>query len=219
MRNIKVTALAAVAAACVHVGAQASSVLYDFTGVADDGQTLTGTYEFDPSGYDQFATDGATYSQGYADNVVGGAHGVIDLSGGFRLEVGGADASLGVSYETVIYKGARVPDPTDAFIVSAGSATSTGAVSVMELETRSAAGASQMFPGPRGDLSLSQAVQFMTPGSSNLGYFAFIAPDGSVTSQDFVITSIGVVPEAPSSLLMAGGLALFALRRRARAAR
>jgi hypothetical protein len=220
-----VAALACVAGLLSGPDATAAPITYAFTGTTFGypgmaGQTVTGTYTYDPALYTGSFTDGATINQAYRDGApVGSAFGTLSLSGGLRSDVGGAGTQWGVSYQTIVKKGfaAGGTAAVDSFEVYAASIDAAGNTHAFELLTQSPSASSDLIvPGtPGDDLSVTQPVSFMTPGSWNVGYFAVISPDStSFIASDFLITSISAVPETPVFPMMMLGLALLSFRAR-----
>lgn len=216
MNKSHLRALVCAIAMSAAFAARATPVTYSFTGVAYGyaafaGQTVTGSYTYDPSRYTGYASDEATYGQSYINGAPNGsATATVHLSGGFVDTVDGPGTPLGVSYQTIVTKSSL----TDSFELYATSSDAGGATHAIELFTgQSGSRPDAIFPGSsRSDYAATQPVSFLTPGSSHVGYFVMMTPDGSAMASDFVITSISVVPEPASALLMLAGAALLGLR-------
>jgi len=223
MKKSTKLALAIVAALMSAAAANAHPITYRFTGTtfaggALDGQSVSGTYTYDPSLYTSTVTDGSTLNQRYVDGApIGSAYGSIQLSGGFASAFGDAGSQGGVSYQTIVQKGYA---GQDLFELYGGSVDAGGGFHVLELETQQSSSLPDLiYAGAAADdLSVTQPVSFLTPYSANIGYFALIGTDGSVIASDFSITQISAVPEASTvSMLLAGaGLLWLRMRRRAR---
>jgi hypothetical protein len=223
MNKSTTLALSIAAALMSATAVNARPITYQFTGTtfaggALDGQSLSGTYTYDPSLYASTFTDGSTLNQRYVDGApLGSAYGSIRLSGGFATSFGDADSQLGVSYQTIVQKDHA---GQDLFELYGASVDASGGIHALALLTQQ----SSLLPdliyagSAPGDLSVTQPVSFLTPYSSNVGYFALIGADGSVIASDFSITQISAVPEASTiSMLLAGaGLMSLRLRRRTR---
>ena len=213
MNKLHLRAFVCAIAVSAAFAAQATPVTYSFTGVAYGyaafaGQTVTGTYSYDPSLYTSYVTDGATYGQSYIDGAPNGsAVATVRLSGGFVDAVDSPGTPSGVSYQTIITKSPL----TDSFELYAASSDAGSAIHAIELFTGQPGGIPDaIFPGSSSsDYSATQPVSFLTPGSTDIGYFVTITPDGFAMASDFVITSITAVPEpAPASLMLAGAALL-----------
>jgi hypothetical protein len=228
MNKTAFLAAACAAALLASPALRASPVTYQFTGIdfgAYNGQTISGTYTYDPAYYTGFATDGATYGQSYVNGAPSGSVSAAwQFSGGHTGGFGGANP-LGVTFQTIVQKGFVRSDvgAVDAFEVYGGSNNAAGGYSVLELLTQQPASTPDLiFPGAApGDFSPTQPVSFLTSGSMNIGYYAeFNAAGLLVASGDFEITSITTaVPEAPTTALMVAGLAMLAIGGRRRQAR
>lgn len=225
MNKSIVVAMACTAGLLASSSVTATPITYKFAGTTFGypgiaGQTITGTYTYDPALYTGSFTDGATINQEYLDGApLGSAFGSLLLSGGLRSAIGDAGTQLGVSYQTIVEKGYTLggAGPVNSFEVYASSVDSAGYIHAFELLTQGPATSHDLiFPGaPQGDLSVEQPVSFLTPGTWNVGYFAVISPDfTSVVASNFSITSIEVVPESSILAMMMTGLALLSLRPR-----
>lgn len=229
MNKSIVLAFASAATLMMSSGAHAAPIAYRFSGqtfAADtlDGQTISGSYTYDPSLYTHFVSDGHTYGQGYVDSApVGSAFSTFALSGGFNDSLGTAGSPFGVGFQTLVWKGVKLGDGSvvDRFELYASSVDAAGFWHVFELETQQAASAPDLiFPDAApNDFSVTQPASFLTAGSENIGYFAVFNPSGAILQHgDFTITSISAVPETPAFALMAAGLGALSLLRRRRAA-
>ncbi len=217
MKKSTVLALSFIAG-LMSVAASAHSITYQFSGRTFAGgalsdQSLTGTYTYDPSLYTSFFTDGVSVNQGFINGApIGSAHGSVRLSGGFSTSFGGSDSPLGVDYETILEKGNV---GVDSFALYGDSVDAAGRLHGLQLRTQQSSSSPDLiFAGaPSDDLSLTQPVSFLTPGSDNIGYFALISADGSQVSDSyFIITQISAVPEASTLSMLLAGAGLLSLR-------
>ena len=137
MNKLHLRAFVCAIAVSAAFAAQATPVTYSFTGVAYGyaafaGQTVTGTYSYDPSLYTSYVTDGATYGQSYIDGAPNGsAVATVRLSGGFVDAVDSPGTPSGVSYQTIITKSPL----TDSFELYAASSDAGSAIHAIELFT------------------------------------------------------------------------------------
>ena len=222
-----ILALACAAGLLASAAAQAKPVTYAFTGTAFggdfDGQTVTGTYSYDPALYDQSFSAGPGYLQSYVNGApIGSARGGIQFSGGFSDIVGGIGAVGGVAYQSIVEKN-YAPSPTgsvDGIELILGSADSVRSHDLQLYSQQSASLPDLIFPdGDETDLSATQPVAFMTPGSTNFGYYSsYDVASGTWVTSDFNLTSVTqVVPEASNLAMLSAGAALVLLARRRKA--
>lgn len=215
MKSIARVLVSAICVLVVPAAAFAAPVTYSFTGTmldgfGFDGQTVAGSLTVDSALLPVLSTDGATY------NVAGTTTfapsfaaivGSLSLSGSPLVVTVGS----GTQHDDVVTVLRNYTGVVNSYNVAAATDNQSISLSVTQVSP-----VSTVFNTPAGDLSIPQAVNWLTPGAVSVGTFSSGSIIGSFNLTSVTATVVTAVPEPSAPLMMLSAVAVMAALARRR---